>query len=427
MNKYILVLILITTCLQTGLAQKKVPFDQLDEFNGVTHQKNHQEPFNGKGVGYYGNGQLWKEMKFKDGRITGLAKEWDLQGNLITEAEYKMGVRYGRETQYFENGKKQLEVYYQNGKATGTVTEWYENGQMMSRGEVLNGQYLGKHTWFYPTGEKEQVIEYRNGVAEGKVQLWYIDGKLRKSTDFTKGQPNGKQIEWYKSGVKMSEQDFVNATKHGEFKYWGKDERLLERKVYEEGRVVKAEDYNSASLRLPEGYAYVFNLLNSNFVLKMIGNKVEPVSTDGLAFYVDGSIVQYFTVATSEFKGEQETIDDTELWKRFLEDEKNRVEYQLDTTVEIRQKAFVLKNGKAEGVFWSFDLPEPITKGKLKIVQEQYIALKVQNYIVQINGFVLNETKPEKLEAELAKILETIEIMDKPIDIIEYVKNAVKY
>jgi antitoxin component YwqK of YwqJK toxin-antitoxin module len=292
---------------------------------------------------------------------------------------------------------------------------------------VLNGQYLGKHTWFYPTGEKEQVIEYRNGVAEGKVQLWYIDGKLRKSTDFTKGQPNGKQIEWYKSGVKMSEQDFVNATKHGEFKYWGKDERLLERKVYEEGRVVKAEDYNSASLRLPEGYAYVFNLLNSNFVLKMIGNKVEPVSTDGLAFYVDGSIVQYFTVATSEFKGEQETIDDTELWKRFLEDEKNRVEYQLDTTVEIRQKAFVLKNGKAEGVFWSFDLPEPITKGKLKIVQEQYIALKVQNYIVQINGFVLNETKPEKLEAELAKILETIEIMDKPIDIIEYVKNAVKY
>jgi len=151
------------------------------------------------------------------------------------------------------------------------------------------------------------------------------------------------------------------------------------------------------------------------------------VSTDGLAFYVDGAIVQYFTVATDEFKGENEKIEDSELWKRFLEDEQNRVEYQLDTTVQITQKPFELKNGKAEGIFWSFDLPEPITKGNLKIVQEQYIALKVQNHIIQINGFVLNNTAPEKVEAALAEILETIEMEDKPIDIIQYVKNAMKY
>lgn len=426
MKELLLTLLFVVSSMHLSYSQKKVNFTELDEFNGVTHVRYEQTPFTGIGIGYYGNGKKYRQIPYKEGRAYGLAKEWDIHGNLKVEAEYKMGARYGRETQYHDNGKKQLEVYYQNGKATGTVTEWYHNGAMMSRGEVLNGNYIGRHTWWYPNGQKEQVIEYRNGVAEGKVQLWYDNGVLRKSTDFQKGQPNGTSIEWYRTSVKMTESTFVDGVMHGEFKQWGKDSRLLERKIYENGKVIKAEDYNSASLRIKNGYAYVFNLLNSNFVLTMKGNKVEPVSSEGLTFFVDGSIIQYFSVPIAEFKGENETITDEELWKRFLEDEKNRAEYELDTTVEISQKSFALSDGRAEGVFWNFKLPEPITKGKLKIVEEQYIALKVKNHIIQINGVVLNANDPEKVEAALAKIMESLEIYEKPLDIISYARSTMK-
>lgn len=426
MKKYFLIILMTIACLQIGMAQKKVLFEDLDEFNGVTYKRYEQTPFTGIGIAYYGNGQKYRQIPYKEGRITGLAQEWDIHGNLKAEAEYKMGARYGRETQYYDNGKKRLEVFYQNGKPTGTVTEWYEGGAVMSRGEVLNGEYYGKHTWWYQNGQTEQTIDYRNGVAEGKVEQWYDDGVLRKSTDFKKGQPDGKSIEWYRNKQKMSEQDFVKGVAHGEFKYWGKDGRLLERKDYKQGEVVKAEDYNSASLRIKDGYAYVFNLLNSNFIFTMKGEKVEPVSSEGLAFFVDGSVVQFFSIPIAEFQGETETISDEELWKRFIEDEKNRVEYQLDTTIEVKQKTFALANGTAAGVFWSFDSPTEITKGKIKIVQEQYIALKVKNHIIQINGVVLNANNPDDVTKQLIKIMETLEIYDAPIDIIHYTMEAVK-
>jgi antitoxin component YwqK of YwqJK toxin-antitoxin module len=427
MKKYFLIILMTISCLQIGFAQRnKVSFEDLDEFNGVTHERYEQKPFTGIGIGYYGNGKKFRQIPYKKGRADGLAKEWDIHGNLTAEAEYKMGIRYGRETQYYDNGKKRLEVYYQNGKPSGTVTEWYEDGPIMSRGDVLNGEYYGKHTWWYPNEQTEQIIEYQNGVAEGKVQKWYNNGVLRKSTDFQKGQPNGQSIEWYRNGQKMSEQDFVQGIAHGTFKFWGKNGRLLERKDYEEGKIIRAEDYNSASLRIKNGYAYVFNLLNSNFVITMKGEKVEPVSSEGLAFFVDGSIVQYFSIPVNEFKGETEKIEEEELWKRLIEDEKNRVEYQLDTTVEITQKAFSLSDKKASGIFWSFDLPTAVTKGKIKIVQEQYIALKVKNHIIQINGMVLNANNPEDVEKALIKIIETLEIYDEPIDIINYTMESIK-
>jgi antitoxin component YwqK of YwqJK toxin-antitoxin module len=426
MKRYFLIILMTVGCLQIGMTQKKVSFEDLDEFNGVTHKRYEQTPFTGIGVGYYGNGKKFRQIPYKEGRASGLAQEWDIHGNLKAEAEYKMGARYGRETQYYDNGKKRLEVYYQNGKPNGTVTEWYDDGQAMSKGEVVNGEYSGEHTWWYPNGQTEQIIEYRNGVAEGKVEKWYDNGALRKSTAFEKGQPNGKSIEWYRNGQKMNEQDFVEGISHGAFKYWSKDGRLLERKDYEEGKAIRAEDYNSASLRIKGGYAYVFNLLNSNFVITMKGEKVEPVSAEGLAFFVDGSIVQYFSIPIADFKGETETISDEELWKRFIEDEKNRVEYQLDTTITINQKVFALADGRASGIFWSFDSPTEITKGKIKIVAEQYIALKVKNHIIQINGVVLNANNPEAVEKQLAKIMETLEIYDQPIDIINYTLEAMK-
>ncbi|NJN78127.1 MAG: hypothetical protein HC803_07145 [Saprospiraceae bacterium] len=77
-------------------------------------------------------------------------------------------------------------------------------------------------------------------------------------------------------------------------------------------------------------------------------------------------------------------------------------------------------------MFWSFDVPTEITKGNIKIIQEQYIAVKVKNHIFQINGVVLNANNPKDIEKELIKIMETLEIYDAPIDIINYTMEAMK-
>ena len=54
------------------------------------------------------------------------------------------------------------------------------------------------------------------------------------------------------------------------------------------------------------------------------------------------------------------------------------------------------------------------------------IFLDMKNHIIQINGVVLNANDPEKVEAALAQIMESLEIYEKPLDIISYARSTMK-
>ena len=59
-------------------------------------------------------------------------------------------------------------------------------------------------------------------------------------------------------------------------------------------------------------------------------------------------------------------------------------------------------------------------------MQEQYIALRIGEQIIQINGFVLNANNPEDVEKDLANIMNSLQYFEKPIDIVQYAKDLYK-
>ncbi len=78
--------------------------------NGLVYLPNQEEPFTGKNLCGWDNGQKAIEGNWKDGREDG---KW---------------------TRWYVNGQKKSEGNYKDGKNDGKSTSWYENGQIKAEG-----------------------------------------------------------------------------------------------------------------------------------------------------------------------------------------------------------------------------------------------------------------------------------------------------
>ncbi len=64
---------------------------QLEERDGLMYEPNKEEPFTGKYVTYYENGQKKSEGNFKEGKYDGLWTLWDENGNITKKETYSNG------------------------------------------------------------------------------------------------------------------------------------------------------------------------------------------------------------------------------------------------------------------------------------------------------------------------------------------------
>jgi len=119
---------------------KEVGEDELVERNGLMYEKNSDDPFSGKSIAYFGNGQ------------------------------------------------KYISVTYTEGKADGLVEEWYENGQIQSRWNIKNGKEQGAYKEWHDNGQIEETVEYRDGKMHGTRKRWHKDGQVRSKDKYRDGK-----------------------------------------------------------------------------------------------------------------------------------------------------------------------------------------------------------------------------------------------
>jgi len=95
--------------------------------NGLVYLPNQEEPFTGKNICKYENGQKSEEGNYLDGKAVGKWTEWYANGQISSEGSYKDGKEEGKWTWWYENGQKWLEANYKDGKMRRR-SEWNENG-----------------------------------------------------------------------------------------------------------------------------------------------------------------------------------------------------------------------------------------------------------------------------------------------------------
>ncbi len=123
-------------------------------------------PFSGILVDYYPSGALRSRTSIQEGRIDGLSRG------------------------FYENGQLQIEERFRAGVSHGLRTKWRADGSKLSAGKIVNGVFDGKFVKWHPNGTISQEISMKEGQAHGVSKSWDEEGGLLSEVSMTQGVPD---------------------------------------------------------------------------------------------------------------------------------------------------------------------------------------------------------------------------------------------
>lgn len=152
-------------------------------------------------------------------------KEWNLQGELVSEGEYRHGVRHGvwrrvlkaNESPLFSaapynqyKGPFLSEAQLQNGKLHGVWTISDAQGRKISEIEFSGGLRNGLASWYHANERKMQQINFREGVAIEDILTWRPDGSLAAKEEYRDGRKVESKTEYYAPNRRKSTGDYLS-------------------------------------------------------------------------------------------------------------------------------------------------------------------------------------------------------------------------
>ena len=89
----------------------------------------------------------------------------------------------------YENGQKEREGRYKDGRLIGKWNIWYESGEIESEANYKNGKLDGKSTWWNKKGQKVRQKNYKNGKLDGKLIEWFqFNGEIKREENYKNGK-----------------------------------------------------------------------------------------------------------------------------------------------------------------------------------------------------------------------------------------------
>lgn len=107
--------ILLLTLAQPAHAAAPVPFDQIEQLDGILYVKGTKTPFTGVAERTFPDGRKTR-THFVDGIGTGLSTLWHANGQKAVEVNLENNVPHGVMTKWNETGEVVSEVRYEHGK-----------------------------------------------------------------------------------------------------------------------------------------------------------------------------------------------------------------------------------------------------------------------------------------------------------------------
>jgi antitoxin component YwqK of YwqJK toxin-antitoxin module len=162
---------------------------------------------------------------------------FDLEGNKISELEFKLRRETGTLVLYYQNGNKKALTTLIDGDPIKEI-EWYENGTK-KRERVYKGNFSDcKEITWYENGKKEREKEIKNGTDHGKEISWYENGKKRSEREYFEGEPHGRWSFWDENGQLRLIWEYKNGKPHGKSIDWDKDGNITREAIFKDGKMI---------------------------------------------------------------------------------------------------------------------------------------------------------------------------------------------
>lgn len=103
---------------------------------------------------YHPNGKIKKKVRFINGHIEGLVREYDATGRLVDSAFYKRGYPWRAACKWNDKGQMVFKaVYDDSGYGRGEEWTYYDDGKLSSYGRTTDGyEWDSVWTYYYPSG-----------------------------------------------------------------------------------------------------------------------------------------------------------------------------------------------------------------------------------------------------------------------------------
>ncbi|MEA1887334.1 MAG: hypothetical protein U9N72_09005 [Bacteroidota bacterium] len=214
---------------------------------------------------FYDNGNIKKEMTYRNGMLHGYYKEYnqngiltvtmlydngkivegnvegnpeieiqnryDSDGNLIFSGPYKSGIPVGIHREHKPDGTVKSSVIYndqgikvsegivtEEGRRNGEWKNFFENGKIREKGAYDNNRRTGNWTFYDEEGNIIQTGNYRNGRPEDLWNWYYPDGSILREEEYYQGNRDGKFVEYSRDGEIISEGQYLDGERNGNWK-----------------------------------------------------------------------------------------------------------------------------------------------------------------------------------------------------------------
>jgi len=363
------------------LAGKKNGFRITHQGNEVVKENFVDDVKQGNSYVLFPNGKTKLKTPFVNGLEEGIAREYDLDGNIIQMITYKKGyitdrsrinrydsnkLRHGNWLWFSDDEKiVVLDGNFKHGLKHGYFKEYDLDGNLLSATKYIDGekyekaeelQQLDVRTDYYPNGKVKVVGTYtKDGVPEGVRREYNENGEVEKSFIFKYGKIIGEGIftdggqkqglwkEYYDEGNLKSEGNYVDNLKDGYWKFYYKNGNIEERGkyimgdpdstwfwYYNEGQLLRKEHFYQG---LPDGLLTEFD-------------KEGNVITQG--DYLEGKKEGTWTYKIGDSKDEIEFVEDLRngWWKSYYADGELRYEGKFVDDNPNGEHTWYWNNGK---------------------------------------------------------------------------------
>jgi len=145
---------------------------------------------------WYENGGKMSECVLARNVRHGICKEWDVEGNLIANGDYRDGKPYEGTFRnwYYIDCDLDKHCYtitsYLDGERHGPYSDWTKSGRKLAQGQHVNGRREYLWIWWDLDGKVLAVGEYRDGRPWRGAFAGYSDDRTK-----VKHYANGEQVE----------------------------------------------------------------------------------------------------------------------------------------------------------------------------------------------------------------------------------------
>ena len=201
----------------------------------------------GQWLKMWNNGVVKYKGFFKNDKPTGVFNYYYPSGKLKSVMTFSEDGSKAHNIAYHENGKKMAEGNFVNQKKMG-VWKYFSDvdEKLVSEENYKNGLREGKSTTYYiDKGKPFEVTEYVKGIKNGEWVKYFMDGQIMTRTFNVNGKLNGDFVNYDPNGTLIVKGQYSDGEMDGTWLYYDEKGKFYRKEVYSKGALVSTDDLNN--------------------------------------------------------------------------------------------------------------------------------------------------------------------------------------